>query len=351
MKAISITLLILCLILPVVNSGYSELDADGLLAGFNLSAKPSAPEASEDKTVKDEPDNESVRWHPRAGDTQLEGVALVIHGLNCRPDKMGAIIAILNASGIDCLNLSLRGHGTNFSPIDDMSPDAARMVAFKSVSYPLWKAEAYKAYQIAKRKSALYGRPLFLIGFSMGGLLGVDLMVSNPNVRFDKIVLFAPALAMLQRNYLIQIFSPFPHLVIPSAGDPSYLANDGTPMAAYNALFDMLAHFENHLDPQAMNIPTVVFIDEEDELVSYASLKQMVENENLDQWKIHPVRKDETATEVNMHHLIIDAAAVGNAMWQEIVDITLRHLIGDQPAGTIMGTQQVFDQTELTPDL
>jgi hypothetical protein len=38
-------------------------------------------------------------------------------------------------------------------------------------------------------------------------------------------------------------------------------------------------------------------------------------------------------------------------MWQEIVDITLRHLIGDQPAGTIMGTQQVFDQTELTPEL
>lgn len=327
MRALAITLIILNIIL--------HAGAADLRAGLKLSVKPSAPDASEYNIVKDETENESIRWHHRRRDSMLEGVALVIHGLNCRPNKMEAIITILNANGIDCLNLSLRGHGPNFSPIDDMSPDAARMVAFKSVSYPLWKTEACRAYQIAKKKSDLHDRPIFLIGFSMGALLGVDLMTSNPNIRFDKMVLFAPAISMLQRNYLIQIFSPFPNLVIPSAGDKSYLANDGTPMAAYNALFDMLAHFENHLDPQAMNIPTIVFIDEEDELVSYASLKQMVENENLDQWKIHPVRKDERATEVNMHHLIIDAAAVGNTMWQEIVDITLRHLIGDQSAGTI----------------
>ena len=331
MKAASITLLILSFILPAVSFGYSELYAAGLHAGLNLSLKPSAPEDSEYKIVKDESVNESVRWHSGGDDTELAAVALVIHGLNCRPDKMEAIITILNASGIDCLNLSLRGHGANFSPIDNMSPDAARMVAFKSVSYPLWKTEAYKAYQLAKKKSDLHGRPLFLIGFSMGGLLGVDLMASNPNVRFDKMVLFAPAIAMLQRNYLIQIFSPFPSLVIPSAGDKSYLANDGIPMAAYNALFDMHAHFEDHLDPRKINIPAVVFIDEEDELVSYSSLQQMVQKHVLDQWRIHPVRKDKTVSEVDMHHLIIDAASVGNSMWQEMVDVTLLHLLGEQP--------------------
>ena len=243
---------------------------------------------------------------------------------------MEAIITILNANGIDCLNLSLRGHGTNFSPIDNMSPDEARMVAFKSVSYPLWKTEAYTAYQMAKKKSDLYGKPLFFIGFSMGGLLGVDLMTSNPNVNFDKMVLFAPAIAMLQRNYLIQIFSPFPGLVIPSASDKPYLANDGTPMAAYNALFDMHAHFEDHLDPQKINMPTVVFIDAEDELVSYDSLGQMVQKHELNQWTVYPVKKDKTVTEVDMHHLIIDAASVGKYMWQEIVEVTTTHLLGRQ---------------------
>ncbi|MGD8992202.1 MAG: alpha/beta fold hydrolase [Desulfobacterales bacterium] len=331
MKAASITLLILSAFLPAVSFGFSELCAADLHAGLNLSLKPSAPDNSEYKIVKEEFVNGSVRWHPGGDDTELAGVALVIHGLNCRPDKMEAIISILNASGIDCLNLSLRGHGANFSPIDDMSPDAARMLAFKSVSYPLWKTEAYKAYMLAKKKSDLHGRPLFLIGFSMGGLLGVDLMASNPNVQFDKMVLFAPAIAMLQRNYLIQIFSPFPSLVIPSAGNKSYLANDGTPMAAYNALFDLYAHFEDHLDPWKTNIPAVVFIDENDELVSYSSLQQKIQKHALDQWRIHPVRKDKTVTEVDMHHLIIDAASVGKSMWQKMMDITLFHLLGEQP--------------------
>lgn len=331
MKAASITLLILGLFLPAGNCCYSAADTTNLRAGLTISVKPSAPDAADAINEKEAAGNESVRWHYRGPDTALAGVALVIHGLNCRPDKMEAIIAELNASGIDCLNLSLRGHGTNFTPIDNTGNDVARMVAFKSVSYPLWKTEAYTAYGFAKKRSKRYGTPLFLIGFSMGGLLGVDLMTSNPNVTFDKMVLFAPAIAMLQRNYLIQFFAPFPSLVIPSAGNRAYLANDGTPMAAYNALFDMYAHFKDNLDPKKINIGTGVFIAEKDELVSYTGLQQMVQRHDLDRWRIHPVKKDSTATEVDMHHLIIDAASVGNTMWQTMVDITLMHLLSGQP--------------------
>jgi alpha-beta hydrolase superfamily lysophospholipase len=334
MKAAAITLLILSLVLAAAGFNYSELDAANLRTGLNLCAKPLGPNASKDIIVKKETGDESARWYPRRSDKKLEGVALVVHGLNCRPDKMEAIISILNANGIDCLNLSLRGHGTNFSPIDNMTPDAARMVAFKSVSYPLWKTEAYKAYQIVKKKSDLYSRPLFFIGFSMGGLLGVDLLASNSNVRFNEMVLFSPAIAMLQRNYLIKVLAPFPGLVIPSAGEKSYLANDGTPMAGYNALFDMLAHFEHHLNPQKINVPTVVFIDEEDELISYGKIKKLIVDRHLDQWRIHPVKKDKAATEVDMHHLIIDAASVGNTMWQKIVDVTPMHLLDEQPDRT-----------------
>lgn len=330
MKALSIILLVLAFILPAGSCCYSATGADDLNAGLNLSTAPSAPEASDDESIKEVGGNAVVRWHSRRRHTKLKGVALVIHGLNCRPDKMEAIIEELNAGGIDCLNLSLQGHGTNFSPIPDAETEAARMAAFKSVSYPLWKSEAYEAYQFAKRKSDLYGRPLFLIGFSMGGLLGVDLMTANPTVRFDRMVLFAPAIAMHRRNYLIKVLAPFPNLVIPSAGHRSYLANDGTPMAAYMALFDMHAHFEKHLNPKKINIPTVVFIDDGDELVSFTRLRQMVQKQDLNQWTVHSVKKDKTATEVDMHHLIIDAASVGNNMWQEIVKVTITHLLGGQ---------------------
>jgi uncharacterized membrane protein len=53
----------------------------------------------------------------------------------------------------------------------------------------------------------------------------------------------------------------------------------------------------------------------------------MIRNQKLDQWKIHPVRKDNTATEIEMHHIIIDEASVGKQMWNEIVDTTITHLL------------------------
>ena len=333
MKALSIPLIVFSLILPAGSCCYADKGADSLHAGLNLKVPSSTATRLDVERTAEEAKNGSVRWFNRQSNTVLKGVALVIHGLNGRPDKMEAIISALNNSGIDCLNLSLRGHGTNFTPINDTDNEAARMAAFKSVSYPLWKTEAYSAYQMVKRRSNLYEKPIFLIGFSMGGLLGIDMMASNPNVTFDKMVLFAPAIALQQRNFLIQIFSPFPSLVIPSAGDKSYRANDGTPMAAYNALFDMYAHFEDHLYPKKINIPAVVFIDAEDELVSYDSLQEMIQDHHLDQWQIYAVKKDETATEVDMHHPILDAAAVGKHMWQEMVQVTTTHLLGGQTMG------------------
>ena len=323
MKAVSIALLLLSLILPADSSG---IDSGKMLLAL---------EYSDERLLETEAHNSSIRWYERKTHTKLNGVALVIHGLNGRPDKMEPIIAEMNAFGIDCLNLSLSGHGENYSHLDHTESADARLETFKSVTYPLWKTEAYQAYQRVERKSKQYAVPLFFVGFSMGGLLGVDLLASNPSVKFDKMMLFAPAVKMHQRNSLLKILSPFPRMVIPSMAHKSYLANDGTPIAAYNALFEMYAHLENNLNPYKINIPTIVFIDEEDELISFSGLKNMIRDQNLDQWKIHPIKKDETATKIKMHHLIIDAASVGNNMWEEIVDVTITHFLGRQSPGII----------------
>ena len=329
MNAVSIALLIVSLILPAGSCGLPETVAGNQSPGVESGAALLALKSSDKRSVKKEAENPFIRWYERKNNTKLNGVALVIHGLNSRPDKMESIIAKMNDFGIDCLNLSLRGHGANYSDLNATESADARMETFKSVTYPLWKTEAYQAYQRVERISNLSGTPLFFVGFSMGGLLGVDLLSSNPNVKFDKMVLFAPAIKMHKRNSLLKILSPFPRIVVPSIAHKSYLTNDGTSIAAYNALFEMYAHLENNLDPK-INIPTVVFIDEQDELISFSGLQNMVRDQNLDQWKIHPVKKDKTATEVKMHHLIIDEASVGNNMWQEMVDITITHFLGRQ---------------------
>jgi esterase/lipase len=318
MKAASIAVIILSLILPVgayclPEGGPDSQNAQNDSNGRLLALKNSGPE------------NSAIRWYKRESAAKLNGVALVIHGLNGRPDKMESIIAEMTAAGIDCLNLSLRGHGENYSQLENTDSAAARLETFKSVSYQLWRAEIYQAYQQVKIQSARYRTCVFLVGFSMGGLLGVDLFTSNPYVKFDKMVLFAPALKMHSRNYLLRTISPFPELVVPSFAPDAYLANKGTPMAAYNALFEASKHFEKNLDPK-INVPTVIFIDKQDELISASGLEAMIQKQKLDQWKLYPVKKDRTATEIEMHHLIIDEASVGKQMWKEIVDTAITHL-------------------------
>jgi esterase/lipase len=307
MNAVSITFFIVSLILPAGSYGLVDTVAGNQSPGVESGAAVLALEYSDERPVEKAAENPSIRWYERKNNTKLNGVALVIHGLNSRPDKMESIIARMNDAGIDCLNLSLRGHGENYSDLNHTESADARMETFKSVTYPLWKTEAYQAYQRVEKISNLYATPLFFVGFSMGGLLGVDLLSSHPSVQFDKMVLFAPAIKMHKRNSLLKILSPFPRIVVPSIAHKSYLTNDGTSIAAYNALFEMYAHLENNLDPK-INIPTVVFIDKQDELISFSGLQNMIRDQNLDQWKIHPVIKDTTATKIKMHHLIIDEA-------------------------------------------
>ncbi len=326
MKAGSIAIIIVSLILPLGAYGLPETLPASQSAQMDSNGLFPALKYPDEGFNKNQSEISAIRWYPRKNPEKLNGVALVIHGLNGRPDKMESIIAEMTASGIDCLNLSLRGHGKNYSQLNDTDSAEARMQAFKSVSYQLWRTETYQAYQQVKKRSNRYGTCLFFVGFSMGGLLGVDLFTSNPYIKFDKMVLFAPALKMHNRNFLLKTMSPFAGLVVPSFAPGSYRTNKGTPMAAYNALFEAAKHFEKHLDPK-INVPAVVFIDKQDELISFSGLKNMIRKQNLDQWNLHPVKKDRTATEIEMRHIMIDEASVGKHMWKEIVDTTITHLL------------------------
>lgn len=269
--------------------------------------------------------NQSIRWFRRDAARELRGIALVIHGLNLRPDKMESIIEILTGAGVDALNLSLRGHGINYSRQDGKDDAQARLIAFKSVSYQLWRNEIYAAYRIAKHRSTQHSVPLFFVGFSFGALMGVDLLASMPDVQFDRMVLFAPGLTIHTRYQIARVLSPFPTLTIPSFAIKSYRANDGTPIAAYNALLDSLGHLHQNLTPK-VNVPALIFIDPKDEFVSFDALKKLAEKENLDQWKFHVVKKEAAGAPGKIHHLIIDEASTGQDAWKAMTDVMIQHL-------------------------
>ncbi len=305
--------------------GLRTVDDTGDLkpAGVSTVARPAG-----DVLEEDQPDSRSNRWFNSQKPEALQGVALVIHGLNLDPDRMGPIIENLTAAGIDVLSLSLRGHGANYEHRDDMDAAAARLESFKSVSYTLWLNEAYLAYLHVQKRARQSRAPVFLAAFSLGGLIGLDLLVSNPDVRFDRIVLLAPAISLRPAIYLERILWPFPRLVIPSLADDVYLANkSGTPVAAYNALFEAFDHFEENAGAK-LNLPTLLFIDEQDEFIPLNGLKDLVTDYNLDQWQFYIVKKEEEMADGTFHHHILDASSTGERVWQDMMAAATRHLLG-----------------------
>jgi alpha-beta hydrolase superfamily lysophospholipase len=128
-------------------------------------------------------EDQSVRWFNKNRLRKLRGVALVVHGLNLKPEKMGAIIATLNQDGIDVLNLSLRGHGDNYPSQGRKNHDEQRLASFREVNYELWSDEMYRAYRQVRERGELKNVPLFFVGYSLGGLLGCDLLISRPEFR------------------------------------------------------------------------------------------------------------------------------------------------------------------------
>ena len=325
-----IFILIACLLLFGIFTAFGGLRPveDSVVSNQTGSSAIAQPVA--EVPAEDQPENVSMQWFNSPNPEALQGVALVIHGLNLRPDRMAPIIDNLTQSGIDVLGLSLRGHGANYAHRDEMDAAAARLESFKNVSYTLWLNEAYLAYRQVQKRAKQENIPVFLTAFSIGGLIGLDLLISNPDVHFDKMVLLAPAISLHPTIYLERVLSPFPRLVIPSLADDAYLANKhGTPVAAYNALFEALYHFEENAGSK-LNIPTLVFIDEQDEFIPLRGLKELVAEHKLDQWQFYIVHQKEEMETGTFHHHIFDSSSTGEAVWQDMMTETTRHLLGDK---------------------
>jgi len=268
----------------------------------------------------------SVDWFPHSCATSLKGVAVVIHGLNLNPVRMAAVITALNEAGIDALRLSLKGHGDNFTPREGMDATEARLETFKGVSYLLWVQETLSGYEQARQTARQNQAPLFLVGFSYGGLIGLDLLASREDVQFQRAVLLAPALHLRSWDHAIRLFSSFPRMVIPALAPADYLANPGTPMAGYNALFETLDHFESHIGPR-LNIPTLVIMDPGDELVSFGGLKRLAAGHHLAQWRYYPVRNHRPLLKGMLRHIVIDEPSAGQEVWAEIKSALTAHLL------------------------
>ena len=260
----------------------------------------------------------SLVWREPAGARTASAVALVIHGLNVNPLRMDPLAHELNRWGVATLRCTLAGHAHG------LPAGEARLPSLRQVTYRLWREEAAAAYRVAAQQAEHHNVPMLLVAFSLGALIGCTAVLHSADIRFARLVLFAPALRIRRRRGVLQLFSVWPQLVIPSLSPAAYRADPGTPIRAYNALFAARRDFERLAGPQ-LNIPTLVFTDPRDEMVSYPGLRQLILQHNLTQWQLQPVNKAPDAN-TQYHHLLIDPESVGDATWRRMMAHMRSHL-------------------------
>lgn len=240
------------------------------------------------------------------------GVVLVVHGLNLKPSKMGSpdadgtLVHLLLAAGWHVYRVTLHGH-------------AGGVEEMRSVTRADWLRGAYTQYNEAKAHAETARLPLYLLGFSLGALVYEVLMHEEPPVRFDKAILFSPALAIRPAAKSLLWLSPFSgdSAIIPSASPSAYRAQSGASIAAYKAVFGMeeelcAASFRN------CDIKTIVFIDKDDEMISAGLLRERIARYKLTNWTIHEISASGGVIRPRYHHLLVDASCVSAAVWQYI---------------------------------
>lgn len=260
-----------------------------------------------------------AKWFHLSDPAKARGVSVIVHGLNYNPDKMQDMIDLLHRQGQEVVMVTLSGHEGDIEN-------------FKKANRERWLGDMYSGYCLARPYADEHKLPLNFIGFSIGALMNVDLMENFPalKVKYDRQVLLAPALSVRTYSYLIKILNVFgPEMLVPSFAGRAYRAScDGTPMAAYMALFDSLRHVDAAAAAN-INIPTLVLLDPADELVSENGLKSFIAAKKLDAWKMGRLStKGSTLTEGDYHHFIVAEPSVGPVVWKQMEELIAKHLAG-----------------------
>jgi pimeloyl-ACP methyl ester carboxylesterase len=229
------------------------------------------------------------------------GVALVLHGLNLKPEKMDGIANTLAERGVIVLRGSLTGHIDEREPLFSVTPE-------KLIS------DCLALYTAARDTSQRFGVPLYFVGYSFGSLVALDLMERYRHVRFDRLVLFAPALTPRPLTHAVVLLGK--RRLVPSRTPADYRMHDGVPAAAYQAMFRMISHLKES-GYGDVNQPAIVFIDSEDELLSYRALLDLTRL-HLNLWRVVTVSTGRSRNDVSYHHLIIDEDSVGTEQWRLI---------------------------------
>jgi esterase/lipase len=243
----------------------------------------------------------------------VRGIVVLVHGLNMKPSKLGdektegTLVKLFLDIGYHVYRVTLPGAG---GTIEEMRNARAED----------WLDSALIQYRNAATITLDNDIPVYLAGFSLGALVYNILMNTQEDVTFAGAVLFAPAVSIKRvPRFAISVVGVFlpDSTIIRSVSPSEYRAHKGVSISAYKALFKL----EDSLYDDGFannNIPTLVFINPRDELISLSILRKSVNKFNLTNWDIVTVSAKGARVRPRFHHLIIDDKSVSPKTWEEM---------------------------------
>lgn len=241
------------------------------------------------------------RWFA-ASTTPAEGVAIVAHGMNNRPEVMDDLVRTLTSRGLDVLRAGFSGHCGDRQEFLDLTTERL-------------KQDALSFYGEASNRAAELKKPLYLVAYSFSATV-YELL--RDRTSFDRRIFFAPALATHWWYPVARLLGFLPSwFPMPSVVPPEYRANAATGSASIRVIAEFLTEWESssRAVPSAPEPPTLVFIHPGDELVSRSGVERMVADRGLKTWSVVPVENSGATHPRPQAHRIIDEVSVGKTQW------------------------------------
>lgn len=243
------------------------------------------------------------------------GVFLVIHGLNLRPSALNPISTALAQMGFHSYRMTLAGHNeVRDQPFDE----------------GVWLEDVRKAYTDLRARFKTL--PIFITGYSLGGLLATRILDSLPPADLPRgMILIAPALSLRSFPELASIFRLPPpwSLEIPNLAPRPYRRYPSTPLFWYSNTLTIYRDVQNLHHPNLLaQIPTLVFINPRDELISPRGVRDWIdENGMASTWRVQLIQPS-VSSPLLAEHLMLDLDSLGEQEWTRM-HTAIRDFLGE----------------------
>ena len=233
------------------------------------------------------------------------GTVILVHGLNQRPSSLDPLADEIRTLGYNTYRITLHGH------------EVEGTEAFTESD---WEEDLLRAYHTVERQPG--STPIYLLGYSLGGLLVTRVLDTHPELTPRGVILLAPALSLRvlpQSGYLLTLFPPTT-LSVPNVAPPRYRRFANTPLFWYRNTLHLYSATRTLQNPQRLaSVPTVIVANPRDELVSLSGLHEWLQDNQLaSNWNMRTIRPAGISP-TTPEHLIIDQYSLGFPVWENLL--------------------------------